>query len=315
MHSIPQSHHTTSTRASGRRRGSVLVEFAMVSFVLYLLTVVLLDWSRASMAAQTLQGAASLMAKELARAPIEGTCSFEGVLYDNCSGSAYVRSRIYDEQHLVIELTAGLSTPEEISAHFAGLPIVNQMLRPLMFFDEVKIGGADVPLFRYPGAVVKRPDGEYTVLIPYILERDYYDNQGDAERVSLRRVVEEVKAAEGDPSHFPINSPSDLRGVVSLRLNYPYQAVSMSAFDSSQPEPTGPYAKALASDANVQQEGSTPGGYTLEVDGDTGIGPNAGRYGLGAHYTLIAPGEQLARPFRRLISVQAIQRREVIFGP
>ena len=99
MHSFLGSFGTTSTRSSGSRRGSVLVEFALVAFILYLLMVVVLDLGRGSLATQTLQSASDLMARELAGAPLRGELTFQEAL-----DSAYVKDRVYDEDHLVIEL-------------------------------------------------------------------------------------------------------------------------------------------------------------------------------------------------------------------
>jgi hypothetical protein len=309
MHSIPRSFESTSTRPARARRGSVLVEFSLVAFALYLLMVVLLDLSRGSLATQTLQGTADLMAQELARAPIDGQLTFEEALDEE-----YVKTRVFDAAHLVIELQEGLQTPQELEAHFATLPIVNQMLRPLMFRDRVQSGSGELSVLRYPGAIVKDDQGSLTVLIPYILGRDYFADMSDAETIAWVPVVQEVKESAEAESHFAIDSSSDFRGIVNLRFNYPYQAAAMTAYNSAV-APTGPGSIALASDASVVEDGPLPDGYSeLAVEADSGVGPYSGKYGLGRHYTFVAPGVTSARPFRKLISVQAVARREVVFG-
>ena len=55
-------------RATGRR-GSVLVEFALIAFVLYLILAATVEFGRALMAAQLLQQAADIAAREVARTP------------------------------------------------------------------------------------------------------------------------------------------------------------------------------------------------------------------------------------------------------
>ncbi len=320
MHHCLRRERTPSTRAHGSRRGSVLVEFSLVAFVLYLLMVVLLDFGRGSLATQTLQGAVDLMAQELARAPIKPMRTFEDLLDKDVSGPdcnlddvcdiKYVRERIYDESFLVIKLNG--QTPEQITSYFSTLPIVNQMLRPLMFRDAVEIDGEPTAVLRYPGAIVKKDDGSLSVLIPYMRSRDWSGGSGDVEELTWVRVVEEVKETEQSPSHFPINSSSQFRGIVNLRINYPYQAAAMTAY---RPDVaiTGPNDIALADDSSVV-EGALPAGFTgTAVDANSGQGPYSGKYGLGMHHTFITQGTTQARPYRRLISVQAAARREVTF--
>lgn len=288
------------------RRGSVLVEFSFVAFLLYLLIAVLLDLGRGSLAVQTLQGAADLMAQELASAPLRGTDSFEDALAD-----PYVKQRIYDEDLLVVELTN--ETPEQITALFATFPLVNQLLRPLMIEDVVSLDGAPRRVLRYPGAMVERGGG-LTVLVPYVLERNYYDDASDAERVAWLPVVEEVKQDPAEASHFAIDAAHPLRGVVNVRINYPYQASMLAAYDS-RVELTGPQHAAVAEDATVAGD-PLPAGYDdLAVDADSGDGAYAGRYGLGVLHPVVVPGVTAVRPFRKLIAAQAAARREVVFVP
>ena len=61
----------------------------------------------------------------------------------------------------------------------------------------------------------------------------------------------------------------------------------------------------LADDGGVQQTNDAPGG--LLGDDDT-VGPYAGAFGLGRQLALAG---NVVRPFRKLVSAQAIFRREV----
>ena len=51
------------------RRGSVLVEFALIALILYLILAATIEFGRALMAAQLLQQAADIAAREVARTP------------------------------------------------------------------------------------------------------------------------------------------------------------------------------------------------------------------------------------------------------
>lgn len=288
------------------RRGSVLIEFGLVAFTLYLLMVVLLDLGRATLATQTIQGAADVLAQELSRAPLDATLTFEEAL-----ATDYVKTRIYDEKHLVVRLAASGSTQEEIDAYFATLPLVNQMLRPLMLRDTLP-GDPPEEVFRYPGAVVEVTSEQdvYTVLIPRVLERSKAQGSYGVETIDWIPVVEEVLPGEDAESHFPINANSPFAGVVSIRVNYPFQASAMSAFD---PEafPSGPASIYIADDSAVQDEG-LPADFSYVQGPDSGpSGPYSGKYGLGYHYAFI----QRVRPYRKVVSTQAVARREVIFEP
>jgi hypothetical protein len=83
----------------------------------------------------------------------------------------------------------------------------------------------------------------------------------------------------------------------------------LSGFQPAAPTATDPLPPNLsrpliADDASVESTNAPPGNPI----GGTAIGPYAGPYGLGAQYAL-AGGT--VRPFRRLVSAQAVFRREV----
>lgn len=283
----------------------------MVSFALYLLFVVLLDLGRASLATQTVQGASSVLASELARAPLPATFSFDQAMTD-----PRVTQSIYDPEALVLVIAPG-ETQQQIDARFAQLPIVNQMLRPLMFRDALPDGTS---VIRYPGALVSTPGGGLSVFIPEVVDRAWDGNaEGGFEQIVFRPVVEEVHDPNAAPNgHFPINSGSALAGFVSVRCNYPYQASAMTGYYAETPGVFGPNHAAEADDSRVivAAGGELPMGYDLVIDGlsDTGT-PYDGRFGLGFHYLgrdEANASPRKVRPFRKLLSVQAAARREII---
>ena len=277
------------------------MEFAMVSFVLYLLMVVLLDLGRASLATQTIQSAADVFATELARAPVGATLTFEEALDEQ---DGYVSKTIFDEDHLVIVLEGGLGTQSGLDSYFAGLPIVNQILRPLMIRDTLQDGN-ETPVLRYPGAILQKDGSEsgYTVRIPRV---EYPDPGLDLSETVLEwlPVIQEVLPGPGAPSNFPIDSPGPFPGYVNVRVHYPYQAAAMSAFDEGY--------IVTGEDGAVSVSASLPDGLSLPgwLEEDE-PGPYAGPYGLGHHYAFL----KKVRPYRRVLSIQAAARREGIFRP
>lgn len=289
--------------ASKGRRGGVLVEFALVSFALYMLLAALIEMGRAVFASQVVQTAAETMARELAGAPLPGTATFQQAL-----ASPYVRARIYDERHLVVDLDA-IEPGPELDAHFSTLPIVNQMLRPVMISERV----GDRYVLRYPGALLQATGAEgsyFTVRIPRVIGRTV---EG-VETIDWVGVVEEVLPATSEVSHFGIDAPlRPFRGLASVRVNYPYQASTLTAF-TRPGETIGGSAQlpVSASDAAVSDTGFSPDesvalDFVNPADPAEGS-PYAGQYGLGRQYILTG---QSVRPWRKLLSAQAVRRREV----
>ena len=93
---------------------------------------------------------------------------------------------------------------------------------------------------------------------------------------------------------------------MALRVNYPYQSASMSGYqpgiDPSQPG--GPPLLPIGAGGGG---GGGPSGVGAAVTSDEQFGPYAGENGLGQQ----AAWGETVQPFRRLISAQAIYRREV----
>lgn len=309
-------------RADERRRGAVLVEFALLALVLYLVLAGGVEMGRAVFSAQLLQDVARTAARELATTPLPATHTFEEALRD-----CRVRRKIYDERYLVIDLD---QYPEGrvLDDYFAQMPIVNQMLRPLMVVELTTIRNQERRILRYPGALLynSKPDPcyfspvEFTVGVPVVVARR---GSGGFETIRWVPVLEEVRPDPDNRFSGPFSviargtgrsvEQSLRRGVVALRMNYPYQAAALSGFRS----PAGPFETngkriIIAEDREVVQLNEPPGrfvyapaGQGLDLPEDLS-GPYSGSFGLGQQFAL----GQSVRPFRKLISAQAVFRRE-----
>jgi hypothetical protein len=298
------------------------VEFALIAFVMYLLFAAVVTFGHALFSAQGIQQAADLAAREISRTPLSVASNYtlEYVLYDSAATAdpqvVEMRRRVFDEHYLVLNLDTlgGRATLQDL---IADLPIVNQQLVPLMISDTV--GGTRV--LRYPGAVfvdnsaptLDPPASGFLVAIPLVRGRASDGN----ETIDWVRVIEEIESPS-NPDPFLITSPE--RGLVALRVNYPFQSSAMSSF---RPNPAGPFEPTIgepnvADDAGVtvvDQDGFTPTGTPTASDFE--FGAYSGTFGLGRQAGFGSPqlaGSSGVRPYNRLITAQAIYRREV-FGP
>lgn len=310
--------HTLTTDAG--RRGQALIEFAFVSLVLYMLLAAILTFGHGLYVAQGLQTSADLAAREIARTPLPADVPFETLLATGALDS------IYDDDFLVFNLDT-LGTQDFFVDIVPTWPVVNQQLATMMIVDRPDLNGdgtVDANLIRYPGALLTdstTPTG-YTVGIPLVTQR----NATGVETVRWVPVVEEIdtEPSPGDDSGAspdPFRISSAQRGMVALRINYPFQSASMSSF---RPNAAGPFEPTLgspnvANDASVQEvnPGDRPGDGFADSslsDGEIFAGTYGGRYGLGAQGALgsnALTGGLPVRPFRRVISAQAIFRREI----
>ena len=289
------------------------MEFAVVALALYILIAGALTFGSLFYSAQGLQTAVDSAARELARTELPATqFTLEQVIRGNANDEpelSEVRKQWFDEHYLVLNLDSLQGRPT-LRDLIADLPLLNQQLVPLMISDTV--GG--VRVLRYPGAVFTDSDSSddpsdpppsgFRVSIPLIVSRDGLG----AETIDWIPPVEEIDS-ESNPDPFLASSPS--RGVVALRLNYPVQSAAMSSF---RVDPTNPFEPNignvnLANDGSVtvvDQDGYTPSGMDGTAS-DNAFGPTSGTYGLGKQ---LAFGTEV-RPFRKVISVQAVFRREV----
>jgi hypothetical protein len=328
---------------SGRRscgypcseRGAALIEFALVSVALYLLLAGTVEFGRLMFGANALQDVARIAARELAVAPISANVTFEHALScvptvdTNCLVD--LKRRIFDPACLVVDFDDPAVSPDP-DGYFAAMPVVNRALRSLMITEPVRPN-----LVRYPGALLTDGSGEacsaigpsgqagptgLTVGIPFVDSR----GGGGAESITWVPVLQEIRGAQDRdcPSRGPFSliydptaddcGPADdlnpTRGLAAVRVNYPYQAAMLSGFQPSGPTADDPLPPnvanpILADDGAVLENNGAPGG---PVD-DTGtVGTYSGPFGLGRQ---LAFAGRSVRPFRRLISAQAIYRREV----
>ncbi|MGC4085256.1 MAG: pilus assembly protein, partial [Vicinamibacterales bacterium] len=289
-------------------RGAALVEFALVSLVLYVMFASTIDFGRLLFSAQGIQDVARLSARELATAPLGAVTTFDDALDQT-------RARIYDHDRLVLDITD--LDDAAVDATVAQWPIVNRALRPLMIVEEID----GRRLLRYPGTLLATPGAPsgFSVAIPRIVARGV----GGVETLEWLDVVEEVRTDRACPMRGPFSLAYDSaqdtcgalgadpvaasqRGLVAVRINYPYQAAAMTAFT---PNPGGPFEPTLGTPILADDTGVTapapPAGTLLNDDGR--IGPYAGPYGLGRQ---LAFGRTV-RPYRSVVTAQAIFRREV----
>jgi hypothetical protein len=301
-------------------RGSALVEFALLSLLLALLLAAAIDFGRLMFCAQALQDAARAAARELALMPLPADVSFEAALayVDPGTGLPVVRDRVFNPGCLVVDLEP-FDDDEEIDAFLAQMPVVNRALRPLMIVDWT----SDHKLLRYPGALLEvgmaspppscagAPPTTFVVGIPQIVTHD------PVETIRWLPVIEEIRSDPADPATgpFSLTGAATPRGLVAIRINYPYQAGAMSSF---QPNPPGPlefqanitnpnYAD---EDAVLETNPEARPGDTIEDDPDTPgpFGAYTGPFGLGRQIAFAST----VRPYSKVLAGQAIFRREVV---
>jgi hypothetical protein len=280
------------TRKAVDERGAVLVEFSLIAMTMALLMVVTVDFGRLMFAAQGLQDAARVAARELALASLPAEADFDTA-----------RDTIFSRDCLVADLDV---YPEpaaffEVCNGGAPAPVVNRALQALMIVDTSQPGRR---LLRYPGALLADPATPtgFTVGIPLVTARD-------AEGVETIRwvdVVEEIRPT-ADPASGSFAASQG--GLVALRLNYPYQAGGLTAF---RPNPSGPFEPNVdspigADDNAVVQLDAPPQGTVIPAGPGASPGAYVGVFGLGRQ---LAFGREV-RPFRRVLSAQAFFRREV----
>ena len=189
------------------------------------------------------------------------------------------------------------------------MPVVNRALRALMITEPARPN-----ILRYAGALMVDetgaacstigPNGQaaptgLTVGIPLVESRD----PGGAEAIRWVPVMEEIRAAQDAacPARGPFSllyvsaadecgaldtDPMPDRGLAAVRINYPYQAATLSGYQSTpsdiDPIPPNIANFITADDGAVQQLNDPPGGL---LD-DGAIGPYAGQYGLGRQLAL-----------------------------
>ncbi|MGB7342886.1 MAG: TadE/TadG family type IV pilus assembly protein [Pirellulaceae bacterium] len=323
------------------RRGQALLEFAILIPIIIILLGATISFGLFFFQANALQQAVDVAAQEIARIPFEpeqelGLNDFSGdastLLWDPANTSAgmdsdgeLLRKQIYHPKFLVIRLSDyATRNPDPVTAlqmYVADMPLLNRLLYPMMVQDpsyDPEDTGRGV--IRYPGAVVNfidpdKPDDsneqrtEETVLIPII----GYGNDGDNDSVEMLLQwvppVEEIEAGDGArPFSLSATSSSDsfVPGMAALRLNYPAQSTTLVNRVGDEGE-----VIVIADDQGISDV-ATGSAYTLAVLDEVGVANtqiHSGRYGLGRQAALLRSVG--VRPYRKVLSVQAIYRREV----
>jgi hypothetical protein len=353
---IDRTHEESKMKQLRRnnRAGQSLVEFAVVSLVLYMLLAAILTFGHMLYVAQGLQGAADLAAREISRTPLRATMTLDNPANSSDPGALHapeVRLRIFDEAFLVIDLDKFYGVPgigngaDIFQDAVPQMPLLNQQLATLMIVDRPDLDGDGVPdarLLRYPGALLLRtspiappssiayPDWvatQYVIGIPLVSDVI----QLGRSLVRWLPVVEEIDTendndnAGTNPDPFSIQAvlPGNppIQGIVALRINYPFQSASMSSFRTN---PRGPFEPTIgqpvaADDSELDPGSNAPGDLNGAPLVSTGQDPSyagtyGGQFGLGAQGALGSEeltGGRPVRPYRRVISAQAIYRREV----
>ncbi len=311
-----------ASRASAHERGAVLVEFALIVIAFYLLFAGTFEIGRMVFSAQILQNAARVGARELALIPLPATYTFDKALGVNPPYSTLpaadqanvdrVRELVYDPTLLAVDLSA-YSDDASFQVFVATWPPLNRMLLPLMLREDV--GG--VPYLRYPGALVQAGSfgtdstgDSLIVMVPVVTRR----GAGGAEFIEWHHVVEEMRASAGDAATGPFSMiptpPQTQQGLVALRVNFPFQAGMLTAFQASAPGDPFVNDPVLADDGAVTVDSASAGtsatlpGALVSASSE---GTYSGQYGLGKQFALAKE----VRPFRRSLSAQSIFRREV----
>lgn len=293
------------------RAGQSLVEFALVALVLYMLLAAILTFGHLLFVAQGLQSSVDMAAREISRTPLPADTTIETVLADGSLDA------IYNEDFLVFNLDTLGAEQSFFQDIVSGWPLLNQQLATMMIVDRPDFDGDGTPdanLIRYPGALLvdsSRPTG-FTVGIPLVTSR----NAEGVETIRWVDIIEEIEPIDAtDERHDPFSAANTVtRGIVALRINYPFQSATMSSF---RPNVAGPFEPNIAQSNEANDSGvvelnpeDRPGDRTgsplLNNDG-LYSGTYGGDFGLGAQGAL---GRQV-RPFRRVISAQAIYRREI----
>ena len=333
------------------RAGQSLVEFALVALVLYMLLAAILTFGHMLYVAQGLQGAADLAAREISRTPLAADLTLDDPITSTTPGALFsddVRRRIFDEAFLVIDLQRFYNSvqptlgrePNIFEDAVPQMPVLNQQLVALMIVDRPDFNGDGNPdawLLRYPGALLRRKAGEPIrppssstypdwVSTDFVIGIPIEESSIVIGGTSIRwlNVVEEIDTEVNNddrgnnPDPFAIRASipgvQPIQGIVALRINYPFQSASMSSFPPNYVRPSAPTIgrPKLANEDDLGTGSEMPGNLTgapLVIPGNdpTYAGTYGGQYGMGAQGVF----GQTVRPYRRVISSQAIYRREV----
>lgn len=294
---------------AANRNGQALIEMAFLIPLLVIIIGATISFGLFFYQANTLQQAVDVAAMEISRFPFSATAKMglgdlnadhsETLLMDDTA----FKQQIYDETHLII------SVDDWDSTHIDALPLLNRLLTQVMVRDD----SGDEPVYRYPGAIVNNHEENRTVLIPII----GYANDGTESILEWVSPVEEIRPGnEEGPFSITATNPaiSFMPGMVALRINYPAQSTTLM-------NRVGEEGQVIvnANDSDIA-DGDTGSNYSLVVPAEMGVADttiHSGRFGLGRQAAGVFNRQTYllrsarVRPYRKVISVQAIYRREV----
>jgi Flp pilus assembly protein protease CpaA len=292
--------HPQGVLGMSQRRGAALVEFALMSLVLYLLIAAGVEFGRMIFISQVLQDAARVAARELAVTPLPADSTFEDALNPALHPEV---AQIWNPRQLVIDVdcfTGG--GPDDLDNYMNALPVVNRALRPAFISENITINGALRRLLRYPGALLLDSltgdrncadpvnKSGLTVGIPKVTGRD---PDTGVEIIQWIQVLTEVRDEAADPATRPFSytSTGPAKGIAAVVINYPFQSAALSDF-SKNPNPADEGKNVgLVHDANDAGVTLCPGcspsataplnvtDVATQIEG--GFGTYAGPYGLG----------------------------------
>ena len=336
MRRVGRSVTLPAGRRGGNRRGAALVEFGLVALVAYVLVAGGVELGRMIFVSQALQDASRVAARELAVTPLPASDSFAAAL-----GEPDVMARIWNPNLLVIDLTCANYDDAGLEAYWASLPVVNRALRPVFISESVDLGvNGTRHIMRYPGALLKLTaapanpcPGTYdpatstdnptdlSVAIPRVT---YDPGTGQESGYVMVPIVAEVRCDPGGPDAYspfslagvPPPPPSPCAGIafspgiIALAINYPFQSAALSFFHRN---PAGPLEPDISNPIVADDTAAAAGAPALPPGTDY-ANPDAG--GPGLYNGVLGLGTQFAlaqrvRPYRSLITGQAIYRREV----
>ncbi len=207
----------------------MLLEFALVMGVLWMLVAGTIELGRMVAAGHLIQGAARSVARSMALEPTGANTSF-----------AMAIQNFFDPDYLVIDMAACRAldiTPEQLARgdeaeEFDGLPLLNRLLFPLMIREDRDVDGEERSFLRYPGTLVRHlsaPPAKpcataYTVAVPELR------SEGGSTRVCWHRVVEELVSGGTDGTRFALSCAGEPCGMAGVQVRFPFQSAAFPAW-------------------------------------------------------------------------------------
>jgi len=275
----------------------MLAEFAVVSIVLFLMLSTILSFGMILLQANVAQQAADVCAREIAKYPLPFDAQLPLSLVDQANpGTAVDISQIYREDFLYVD--AESLGGQSFTDYMTSAPLVNRLLAPAMIFDT------SLQAYRFPGAVVLHDDVK-TVLVPMV--------NVSTNEITWHLPVEEVLFS-GNVSQCNATPQLDLDGFVAgaivIRVNIPVQSSVMTGFQ--KPVDQGGDGSPIEAD-DTAVIANLPAGYSFVVEDNAGFDEDGnqihgGKYGLGRQFAFA----KNVRPYREVVSGQAIYRREAL---